>query len=110
MRKRQAYRQHGSWHAVAGVGEDATDIAGCRIASSIFKVEEYRCYTWHDAWSYGVHRTRRDGSSFDHVASAMLQSNSAVSTPLRWIFKEEEQEEEEQERKKEEKTIQEKTL
>ena len=32
------------------------------------------CIKLHGAWLYGVHRTRRDG-------------NSAVSTPLWWIFK-----------------------
>ena len=40
------------------------------------------CMKWHGAWWYGVYRTRRDGS-----ISCGTSHASAVSTPLRWIFK-----------------------
>ena len=41
------------------------------------------CIKWYRAYLYGVHRARRDGSSFMCGTSHA----SAVSTPLRWIFK-----------------------
>ena len=40
------------------------------------------CMKWHGAWLYGLHRTRRDGSSF-----MWHQPCQRLSTPLRWIFK-----------------------
>ena len=40
------------------------------------------CMKWHGAWLYGVHRARRDGSSF-----MWHQPCQRLSTPLRWIFK-----------------------
>ena len=39
--------------------------------------------TWDGACLYGVHRTRRDGSSFTWQQSC----NNQVSRPLWWIFK-----------------------
>ena len=41
--------------------------------------------TWHGAWLYGAHRTRRDGSSF--TWHQPWKNHSAVSTPLRWTFR-----------------------
>jgi len=39
------------------------------------------CMKWHGAWLYGVHRTRRDGSSF------LWHQPCQRCTPLQWIFK-----------------------
>ena len=39
------------------------------------------CMKWHGAWLYGVHRTRRDGSSF------MWHQPCQCCTPLRWIVR-----------------------
>ena len=39
-------------------------------AKHAYTLRMWLCMKWHGAWSYGVHRTRRDGSSF-FVASPM---------------------------------------
>ena len=44
------------------------------------------CMKWHGAWLYGVRRTRRDWLSLA-ADSCGTSHASAVSTPLRWIFK-----------------------
>ena len=33
-------------------------------AKRAYTLRMWLCMKWHDAWLYGVHRTRRDGSSF----------------------------------------------
>ena len=44
------------------------------------------CMKWHGAWLYGVHRTRPDWLSLA-ADSCGTSHASAVSTSLRWIFK-----------------------
>ena len=41
------------------------------------------CMKWHSAWLYGVHRTCAETAA----VSCGTSHASAVSTPLRWIFK-----------------------
>ena len=41
------------------------------------------CMKWHGAWLYGVHRTCAETAA----VSCGISHASAVSTPLRWIFK-----------------------
>ena len=44
------------------------------------------CMKSHGAWLYGVHRTRRGGSSFMRHQPCNNQT-APVSTPLGWLFK-----------------------
>ena len=45
--------------------------------------EMWLCMMWHGAWLYGVHRTCAETAA----VSCGTSHASAVSTPLRWIFK-----------------------
>ena len=51
-----------------------------------YTLRMWLCMKWHGAWLYGVHRTRRDWLSLA-ADSCGTSHASAVSTPLRWIFK-----------------------
>ena len=51
-------------------------------AKHAYTLHMWLCMMWHGAWLYGVHRTHQNGSSSCDTSHA-----SAVSTPLRWIFK-----------------------
>ena len=49
-RKRpRSFRQKCRWHV---------------IAKHAYTLRMWLCMKWHGAWLYGIHRTRRDGSSF----------------------------------------------
>ena len=48
-----------------------------------YSLRMWLCMKWHDAWLYGVHRTCAETA----VVSCGTSHASAVSTPLRWIFK-----------------------
>ena len=56
-----------------------------RTAKYAFTLCMWLRMKWHGAWLYGVHRTRRDGSSF--MWRQPMSHASTVSTPLWWIFK-----------------------
>ena len=51
-------------------------------AKHAYTLRMWLCMKWHGAWLYGVHRMRRDGSSF-----RWHQLCQCLSTPLWWIFK-----------------------
>ena len=55
-------------------------------AKHAYTLRMWLCMKWHGAWLYGVHRTRRDWLSLA-ADSCGTSHASAVSTPLRWIFK-----------------------
>ena len=49
----------------------------------VYTLRMWLCMKWHGAWLYGVHRTCAE------TAAVLCGTShaSAVSTPLRWIFK-----------------------
>ena len=49
-------------------------------AKHAYTLRMWLCLKWHGAWLYGVHRTCAE-------TAAVSCGTSAVSTPLRWIFK-----------------------
>ena len=51
-----------------------------------YTLHMWLCMKWHGEWLYGVHRTCRDWLSLA-ADSCGTSHASAVSTPLRWIFK-----------------------
>ena len=55
-------------------------------AKHAYTLRMWLCMKWHGAWLYGVHRTRRDWLSLA-ADSCGTSHASAVSTPLRCIFK-----------------------
>ena len=55
-------------------------------AKHAYTLRMWLCMKWHGAWLYGVHRMRRDWLSLA-ADSCGTSHASAVSTPLRWIFK-----------------------
>ena len=55
-------------------------------AKHAYTLRMWLCMKWHGAWLYGVHKTRRDWLSLA-ADSCGTSHASAVSTPLRWIFK-----------------------
>ena len=48
-----------------------------------YTLRVWLCMQWHGAWLYGVHRTCAETAA----VSCGTSHASAVSTPLRWIFK-----------------------
>ena len=48
-----------------------------------YTLRMWLCMKWHGAWLYGVHRTCAETAA----VSCGTSHASAVSTPLRWIFK-----------------------
>ena len=48
-----------------------------------YTLRMWLCMKWHGAWLYGVHRTCTETAA----VSCGTSHASAVSTPLRWIFK-----------------------
>ena len=55
-------------------------------AKHTYTLRMWLCMKWHGAWLYGVHRTRQDWLSLAADSCGTCHA-SAVSTPLRWIFK-----------------------
>ena len=55
-------------------------------AKHAYTLRMWLCMKWHGAWLYGVHRTHQDWL-FLAADSCGTSHASAVSTPLRWIFK-----------------------
>ena len=55
-------------------------------AKHAYTLHMWLCMKWHGAWLYGVHRMRWDWLSLA-ADSCGTSHASAVSTPLRWIFK-----------------------
>ena len=55
-------------------------------AKHAYTLRMWLCMKWHGAWLYGVHRTHQDWLSLA-ADSCGTGRASAVSTPLRWIFK-----------------------
>ena len=53
------------------------------IAKHAYTLRMWLCMKWHGAWLYGVHRTCAETAP----VSCGTSHASAVSTPLRWIFK-----------------------
>ena len=53
------------------------------IAKHACTLSMWLCMKWHGAWLYGVHRTYAETAA----VSCGTSRASAVSTPLRWIFK-----------------------
>ena len=52
-------------------------------AKNAYTLRKWLCMKWHGAWLYGVHRTCAETAA----VSCGTSHASAVSTPLRWIFK-----------------------
>ena len=52
-------------------------------AKHAYTLSMWLCMKWHGAWLYGVHRTCAETAA----VSCGTSHASAVSTPLRWIFK-----------------------
>ena len=52
-------------------------------AKHAYTLRMWLCMKWHGAWLYGVHRTCAETAA----VSCGTSHASAVSTPLRWIFK-----------------------
>ena len=52
-------------------------------AKHTYPLRMWLCMMWHGAWLYGVHRTCAETAAVSRGTSHA----SAVSTPLRWIFK-----------------------
>ena len=52
-------------------------------AKHAYTLRMWLCMKWHGAWLYGVHRTCAETAA----VSCSTSHASAVSTPLRWIFK-----------------------
>ena len=52
-------------------------------AKHAYTLRMWLCMKWHGAWLYGVHRTCAETAA----VSSGTSHASAVSTPLRWIFK-----------------------
>ena len=52
-------------------------------AKHAYTLRMWLCMKWHGAWLYGVHRTCAEMAA----VSCGTSHASAVSTPLRWIFK-----------------------
>ena len=52
-------------------------------AKHAYTLRMWLCMKWHGAWLYGVHRTCAETAA----VSCATSHASAVSTPLRWIFK-----------------------
>ena len=52
-------------------------------AKHAYTLRMWLCRKWHGAWLYGVHRTCAETAA----VSCGTRHASAVSTPLRWIFK-----------------------
>ena len=52
-------------------------------AKHAYTLRMWLCMMWHGAWLYGVHRTCAETAA----VSCGTSHASAVSTPLRWIFK-----------------------
>ena len=52
-------------------------------AKHAYTLRMWLCMKWHGAWLYGVHRTCAETAA----VSCGTTHASAVSTPLRWIFK-----------------------
>ena len=52
-------------------------------AKHAYTLRMWHCMKWHGAWLYGVHRTCAEMAA----VSCGTSHASAVSTPLRWIFK-----------------------
>ena len=52
-------------------------------AKHAYILRMWLCLKWHGAWLYGVHRTCAETAA----VSCGTSHASAVSTPLRWIFK-----------------------
>ena len=52
-------------------------------AKHAYTLHMWLCMKWHGAWLYGVHRTCAETAA----VSCGTSHASAVSTPLRWIFK-----------------------
>ena len=52
-------------------------------AKHAYTLRMWLCLKWHGAWLYGVHRTCAETAA----NSCGTSHASAVSTPLRWIFK-----------------------
>ena len=52
-------------------------------AKHAYTLRMWLCLKWHGAWLYGVHRTCAETAAVSCGTSHV----SAVSTPLRWIFK-----------------------
>ena len=52
-------------------------------AKHAYTLRMWLCMNWHGAWLYGVHRTCAETAA----VSCGTSHASAVSTPLRWIFK-----------------------
>ena len=55
-------------------------------AKHAYTLRMWLCMKWHGAWLYGVHRTCAEIDSLA-ADSCGTSHASAVSTPLRWIFK-----------------------
>ena len=51
-------------------------------AKHAYTLRMWLCMKWHGAWLYGVHRTCAETAA----VSCGTSRASAVSTPLRWIF------------------------
>ena len=56
-------------------------------AKHAYTLRMWLCMNWHGAWLYGVHRTCAETAA----VSCGTSHASAVSTPLRWIFKKQKQ-------------------
>ena len=52
-------------------------------AKHAYTIHVWLCMKWHGAWLYGVHRTCAETAA----TSCGTSHTSAVTTPLRWIFK-----------------------
>ena len=52
-------------------------------AKHAYTLRMWLCMKWHGAWLYGVHRTCAETA----VVSCGISHASAVSTPLRWMFR-----------------------
>ena len=52
-------------------------------AKHAYTLRMWICMKWHGTWLYGVHRTYAETAA----VSCGTSHASAVSTPLRWIFK-----------------------
>ena len=58
----------------------------CQVQVTVkhaYTLHMWLCMKWHGAWLYGVHRTCAETAA----VSCGTSHASAVSTPLRWIFK-----------------------